>query len=92
MKRQYAILNYLNQRITHTTPHLSKSSVYEIAIPNEARSLSPVNRWHIDELEKIEELFVGETLCICWQEYSPDFDTEYILIMREEDIFDNNKN
>jgi len=30
-------------------------------------------------------LLVGETIRICWQDYSADFDTEYVLIMREED-------
>jgi hypothetical protein len=38
-------------------------------------------------VERLTDLFVGETLRVCWQEYNPDFDTQHVLIMREEDTF-----
>lgn len=87
----YAVVNYVNGQMTYTTRGLSKRSAYETAIPGEALVQSSANRWHVmlysAASEKMDLLFVGETLRVCWQDYNADFDTEHILIMREEDTF-----
>lgn len=84
----YAVVNYVNGRMTHTTRGLSKRAAYDAAVVGEALNQTP-SRWHVmlysAVSERIDLLFVGETLRVCWQDYSPDFDTEHVLIMREED-------
>lgn len=84
----YAVINYVNGRMTHTTRGLSKRLAYDTAVDGEPINKRP-SRWHVmlypSASEEMDLLFVGETLRVCWQEYSPDFDTEYVLIMREED-------
>lgn len=92
MTTRYSVVHYMNGRISHSTYNLSKRSAYESAIPNEALA-GGENRWHVmlyaPAVERMGELFVGETLRVCWQEYSANFDTEHILIVREEDSFEN---
>jgi hypothetical protein len=89
MTAYYTVFRYINGRIDSRTYHLSKELTYENAVPKEALKQNPRNRWHVmlypAAIEKMEALLVGETLRVCWQEYNPDFDTEHILIMREED-------
>ena len=84
----YAVVNYVNGRMTHTTRGLSKRAAYDTAVVGEALNQTP-SRWHLmlysSVSEKIDLLLVGETLRVCWQDYSPDFDTEHVLIVREED-------
>jgi hypothetical protein len=91
MTTRYSVVYYMNGHLSHTTHHLSKRSAYESAIPNAA--LLEGSRWHVmlyaPAVQKMGELFVGETLRVCWQEYNANFDTEHILIVREEDSFDN---
>jgi hypothetical protein len=90
---RYTVVHYLNGRISHSNAHLSMRSAYESAVPNEAFVATPGNRWHVmlypAAIERLGALFVGETLRVCWQEYDPNFDTQYSLIVREEDSFDN---
>ena len=85
---RYTVANYVNGRITHTIRGLSKRAAYDAAIPIEAHSGT---RWHVisyaDASERIDLLLIGETFRVCWQDYNPNFDTEHILIMREEDKF-----
>jgi hypothetical protein len=85
---RYAVVNYVNGRITHTIRSLSKKAAYDAAIPIEAHSGT---RWHVIlydlASERIDLLFIGETFRICWQDYNPNFDTEHVLIVREEDKF-----
>jgi hypothetical protein len=85
----YTVVNYVNGRITHTTRGLSKRRAYDTAVVGEALNQIPGSRWHVmlyaAASEKMDSLFVGETLRVSWQDYSPDFDTEHILIVREED-------
>jgi len=85
----FAVVNYVNGRMTHTTRGLSKRAAYETAVTGEALNQIPGSRWHVmlyaAASERMDLLFVGETLRVSWQDYSPDFDTEHILIVREED-------
>lgn len=89
MTAYYTVIHYINGRMENRIPNLSKELTYKNAIPKEALKQNPRNRWHVmlysAAIEKMDSLFVGETLRVCWQEYNPDFDTEHILIMREED-------
>jgi hypothetical protein len=92
----YSVINYVNGRMTHTTRGLSKRMAYETAIVGEASNQVPGSRWHLmlyaPASERMDSLLVGETLRVCWQDYSPDYDTEHVLIVREEDylnIFNN---
>ena len=84
----YSVVNYVNGRMTYTSRGLSKREAYDAAVAGEAISQRP-SRWHVmlypAASEKMDLLLVGETIRICWQDYSPDFDTEHVLIMREED-------
>jgi hypothetical protein len=84
----FSVVNYVNDRITHTTRGLSKRGAYETAVVGEALSQTS-SRWHVmlysAASEKMDSLLVGETLRVSWQDYSPDFDTEHVLIVREED-------
>jgi len=90
IKTAYAVVNYVNGRMTHTTRGLSKRNAYDTAVAGEA--LNPrASRWHVmlypSASEKMDLLLVGETIRVCWQDYSADFDTEHVLIVREEDYF-----
>ena len=86
--RAYAVVNYVNGRMTHMTRGLSKREAYETAVVGEALHKIP-SRWHLilypAASEKMDLLLVGETLRVCWQDYSADFDTEHVLIVREDD-------
>jgi hypothetical protein len=93
----YAVVNYVNGRMTHTTRGLSKRGAYETAVVGEALNQIPGSRWHVmlfpAASERMDLLFTGETLRVCWQDYNPDYDTEHVLIVREEDysqVFNNN--
>ena len=85
----YSVVNYVNGRMTHITRGLSKRGAYETAVVGEALNQIPGGRWHVmlygAASERMDSLLVGETLRVSWQDYSPDFDTEHILIVREED-------
>ena len=67
-----------------------------MAAQGEALSLNISNRWnllsYLEASEKIDLLLIGETLRVCWQEYNPELDTEHILIMRDNDVWQNNIN
>ena len=86
--RAYAVVNYVNGRMTHTTRGLSKRNAYDTAVAGEPISQRP-SRWHVmiysAASENMDLILVGETIRVCWQDYSPDFDTEHVLIVREED-------
>lgn len=85
----YSVVNYVNGRMTHTTRGLSKRGAYETAVVGEALNQIPGGRWHVmlyaAASERMDSLLVGETLRVSWQDYNPDFDTEHVLIVREED-------
>jgi len=92
----YSVINYVNGRMTHVSRGLSKRGAYETAVVGEALNQVPGGRWHVmlygPASERMDLLLVGETLRVSWQDYSPDFDTEHVLIVREEDylnIFNN---
>lgn len=92
----YTVVNYVNGRISCITRGLSKRVAYDTAVVGEALHQIPGGRWHTmlypSASEKMDLLLVGETLRVCWQEYNPDFDTEHVLIVREEGYFQNFNN
>ena len=83
----YTVTFYVNDRVTHVESNLTKAAAYHVAVPGEALSANAANRWHVmmfhPACNSMENLFVGETLRVCWQDYNADYDTEHILITRE---------
>lgn len=94
--RNYLVKYYVNGKNTYTKHTLSKKDAYSMAAQGEALSLNISNRWnllsYLEASEKIDLLLIGETLRVCWQEYNPELDTEHILIMRDNDVWQNNIN
>jgi hypothetical protein len=92
----YLVNYYVNGKRTYTKNTVSKKDAYNTAVPPEALSLNPLNRWHLlsylELSEKIDSLLVGETVLVCWQDYHPELDTEHVVIMRDEDLWKNNIN
>jgi hypothetical protein len=93
----YIVSHYVNGILTHTLRNLSKRNAYTMAIPLEALEAfakGDISRWHIlnyiSVSEKINNLLVGETTRVCWQDSSPDLDTEHVLIGRDNDVWKNN--
>jgi hypothetical protein len=91
MRMRFSVYYYVNGVNTYVMNGLSSEETYAAAIPGEA--LLPFDgggRWHVlmknPALEKMSQLLTGETLRVCWQ-HPPDVgatgDTEHILIMRE---------
>lgn len=90
----YLVSHYVNGILTYTLRNLSKRNAYAMAIPLEAFAKGDITRWHVlnytSVSEKINNLLVGETVRVCWQDSSPDLDTEHVLICRDNDVWKNN--
>lgn len=89
LSKKFSVVNYVNGEITYISNGLVKKDAYQTAIPREAIMPNPASRWHVMMYNyasaKIDDLLVGETLRICWQDTHPELDTEHILILRESD-------
>lgn len=85
--KNFSVINYVNGDITFVSHNLSKKEAYQMAVPREAMIPNPASRWHVMLYNyasaKIDDLLVGETLRVCWQDTHPELDTEHILIQRE---------
>lgn len=86
MPSLYSIHFYVNGLMTASVPHLTANEAYTEAVPGEA---TQGGRWHVlmrmPALARLEALFAGESLRICWQDPPENDwgDTEHILILKE---------
>jgi len=76
---------YKNNQPFYNTVEMRPVDAYRFAVPEEAKSGTD-SRWHLMMLpyaiEKMNELFVGESLRIAWKEPSNVEDNIHILIIR----------
>ena len=83
----YTVKFYVNDLLTATVPKLDENAAYRTAVPPEAHQAG--NRWHLMMRQhagiQMRALLVGETVRIAWQDPAEGFDTEHILIIREND-------
>ncbi len=89
LSKKFSVVNYVNGEVTCISRGLVKKDAYQTAIPREAIMPNPASRWHVMMYNyassKMDDLLVGETLRVCWQDTNLELDTEHILILREPD-------